>query len=156
MVNIQRSETGLPKILYFIMKIPECTEKSILHMYMAVDGILSYYNFFTNAPEFNLQTRVFSRQTKLIQSLFPITSSETLAYSSTTKVPLLKIGKIKDVKSIRRKRLFIKKIERMANSLIDPLLNYYSKTNIDINTAPVYCKANKKGNYLINRQIQYF
>ncbi len=77
----------------------------------SVDGILSFYNFFTKAPEFNLQTRVSSRQTKLIQSFFPVTSSETLAYLSTTKVPLIIIGKIKDVKSILRKRLFIKKLK---------------------------------------------
>jgi hypothetical protein len=147
-VNIQKRASNLNEIIYYVFKIPECNELEVIHHYAKVIGILSYYNFFNSAPDFAIiKTRIFSGNSKLISILTASYSSISLPYLKTGKTPLLTIGKIKDVKSIRKKRLFIKHKERIAISLLDPLSNlFYRKNDPDENNAPIYCKTNRKGN----------
>lgn len=136
------------------MKIPECNELSIDHYYAKVNGILSFYNFFSKAPQFQIQTHFFSGQTKLVNTLIPKISHAWIPFLKTGKVALTKIGQIKDVKSIKKKRLFIKQKERVANSLLDPLSYlYFRKDHIDINVEPKYCKTTPKRNFLLIKMI---
>jgi hypothetical protein len=126
------------------LEIPECKEKDVVHKYAKIDGILSFYNFFNKEPDFNIQTRIFSRQAKYIITLKPKIETLVSEYLKISTVILTNIGKIKDVKSIRRKRLSIKHKERIANSLLNPdSYLFYRKEFIDINAAPVYCKSKK-------------
>ena len=53
------------------MEIPECKDEEVFHKYAKIDGILSFYNFFNTKPDFNIQTRIFSRQVKYIINLKP-------------------------------------------------------------------------------------
>jgi hypothetical protein len=150
-VNIQKRASNLKEIIYFVFLMPEYTEVNVRHEYAKVIGILSYYNFFNSAPDFTIiKTRIFSGNSRLVSVLAATYSSIVLPYSKTGKTPLMTIGKIKDVKYIRKKRLFIKHKERIAISLLNPLSNlFYLKINPDVNTAPIYCKYNKKGNILM-------
>jgi hypothetical protein len=126
------------------MEIPDCKDKEVYHKYAKIDGILSFYNFFNKKPDFNIQTRIFSRQAKYIINLKPKIETTLTQYLQTTTIVLASIGKIKDVKSIRRKRLNIKLKERIANSLLNPdSYLFYRKEFINNNAAPVYCKSNK-------------
>jgi hypothetical protein len=133
------------------MEIPECKDKDVLHKYAKIDGILSFYNFFNTKPDFNIQTRIFSRQVKFIINLKPKIETAITAYLQATTIVLTSIGKIKDVKSIRRKRLNIKHKERIANSLLNPdSYLFYRKEFIDNNAAPSYCKSNKGQKIIFN------
>jgi hypothetical protein len=143
-VNIQKRNSNLNEISYLVKEIPEFKDIDVTHKYAKVDGILSYYNFFNKEPDFNIQTRIFSRQAKFIINLKPKVESSVSQYLKNTTVVLASIGKIKDVKSIRRKRLTIKHKERIANSLLNPnSYLFFRKEFPDINATPVYCESNK-------------
>ena len=142
--------------MYIVLKIPECNEMNVVHKYARVDGISTFYNFFNRPPEFKIQTRIFSHQSKLIHDLKPKIDSLSLPYIKSGKAVLSKIGKIKDVKSIRRKRLYIKHKERIANSLLNPKSYlFFRKEFPDISTVPKNCKINSKGKFSKNtRNLQ--
>ena len=82
------------------MEIPGCKDKEVFHKYAKIDGILSFYNFFNTKPDFNIQTRIFSRQVKYIINLKPKIETATTTYLQSSTIVLNSIGKIKDVKYV--------------------------------------------------------
>ena len=72
------------------MEIPDCKDKEVYHKYAKIDGILSFYNFFNKEPDFNIQTRIFSRQAKYIITLKPKIETLVSEYLKISTVILTK------------------------------------------------------------------
>jgi hypothetical protein len=138
-VNDQRSMLNLPKIHFFIKKLPDSSLTSKMHHLLVVPGILSYLNF--NTLDSVLKTRIYSDNHKFQQVLEGKISSKCVEPPSKV-IPLI-IENEKTISSIRKKRLFIKMKERIANDVLTPESGFYFKQdNPNLNLVPEFC--NKK------------
>ena len=140
--NIQRVAMDLPKIHFFVKKIPDedlrCYNNT--QYFLTVRGILSYFNFnsIDIEPNFQLNTRIYSDNENFSHNLVGKISQKPFATKKEAKN--FESEKIENVNSIRRKRLFIKMKERIANlTLTADQGLYYKKECPDLNSIPDYC-----------------
>ena len=140
---------NMAKIQYFIKKIPDqdllCSNN--LHYLMTVHGILSYYNFnsIDIQPNFKLNTRIYSDNEKFSHKLTGEISFKKFIPKKQLKQDEFEPEKIKNVNTIRRKRLFVKMKERIANLTITSDSGFYYKNdNPDLNSIPEYCDLKAK------------
>jgi hypothetical protein len=135
-VNDERDLLNLPKIHFFIKKIPDSSLTGKMHYLLTVPGILSYLNF--NNLESKLKTRIYSDNLKFQLELVGKISSKPV--DIVTKVKSVIIDKEKTINSIRKKRLFIKMKERIANDSFTPESGFFfKKDNPNLNNVPEFC-----------------
>lgn len=144
-INIQRVQQKLSKIYHFIAKMPFNNEPYTHHLHCIVPGILSFYNFCNTESDSLLKTRIFSDQKNFLYPIEWKLESEPFDPSVREKVEEPFVHKIKNCKSIRRKRLFVTMKERNAKCSLTPQSKfYYKKSNPNLDIIPEFCKINRK------------